>query len=317
MWPDTTKLFAQLKERKKKNDEWKERRPELFARDYHIGREVELYPCTPLPLTKDLYAPQNWNSDDLKTHIADIGYLKWCLDNNPAVPNDQSPVKAITLTKKLKGDICSSDAHVWLANSPSDGKELVAKFFDPLYCGGGTSEPCLRTEKSLSLEYWCYDRLKDHWGMLVPEFHGAFLARLPLQIDTSSDDLFPRNVFVILLQYLPGEDLQTVDANKLTPATRETIWTTSLELTMFLRSLGVYQTDIAPRNFILRNPTEVEHSPPFISMVDFQMAEPYEKPWFDWDDSEEGRAKRMEIYEEAKEAPGLGPITWRVDGWLQ
>ncbi|KAJ6615836.1 hypothetical protein B0H10DRAFT_2039226 [Mycena sp. CBHHK59/15] len=81
-------------------------------------------------------------------------------------------------------------AQVWRDNAAGSSTPLVARVYDPLYF----------TITIYDREKEAYARLKDYQGTLVPRFHGIFVAEIP--------GARPRHVYVVLLEYIAGVDLQ-------------------------------------------------------------------------------------------------------------
>ncbi|KAJ7159985.1 hypothetical protein C8R43DRAFT_349016 [Mycena crocata] len=111
------------------------------------------------------------------------------------------PVTTITLETPLATG-CRSErpAQVWRVNATDSSTPLVARIYDPLYYPTTIFNRFAIIDQAVSCENEAYNRLEAHQGTLVPRFRGVFVTEIPGER--------PRRVYVVLLEYLPGIDLQ-------------------------------------------------------------------------------------------------------------
>jgi hypothetical protein len=102
-------------------------------------------------------------------------------------------------------------------------------------------------DRSVATETKSYNLLQPLQGDLVPRFHGLFLCSIPHQ---------QRTVYVVLLEYIHGEDVRSLRRGGLCAEHKDAITEVALEIWVRARSLGVIHCDVNPRNFVLRSVAE-------------------------------------------------------------
>ncbi|KAJ7186552.1 hypothetical protein C8R46DRAFT_1341931 [Mycena filopes] len=177
--------------------------------------------------------------------------LRRCYEND--TPYDpQSLVTTITLETPLAtGNREERPAQVWRATASGDSTQLVARIYDPVYFNTSVYDRFVLTERAVTSEKEAYRRLQRYQGSLVPTFRDVLVAEIPADP--------PRHIYVILLEYMPGIDLQarmrTVGA---TTCSRHKagIFNAVARASFPLYRAGVYLDDLMDRNVILREPQE-------------------------------------------------------------
>ena len=172
------------------------------------------------------------------------------------------PNVSITLEQRL---LCSTHRvpHVWSAHvqdssSPAGSTEttyppqLVAKIFDPVFFDSYDAEyanPFILRDLSVSCEVEAYQRLECLQGKRVPRFYGHFVAPLPSQDG--------RTISVLLLEHIQGTDLRIIVppniAENVCHRHKDAIIDVALRVSFDILACGVNQTDMQPRNVILRS----------------------------------------------------------------
>ena len=147
-------------------------------------------------------------------------------------------------------------AHVQDSSSPAGSTEatyppqLVAKIFDPVFFDYDAlyAHPFILRDLSVSCEVEAYQRLKYLQGKRVPRFYGHFVAPLPSQDG--------RTVNVLLLEHIQGTDLRILvppnTAENVCHRHKDAIIDAALRVFFDILACGVKQTDVQPRNVILR-----------------------------------------------------------------
>ena len=213
---------------------------------YHPGAVFQLYKQQP-PTLPNQQSLLSW--DDRKLEETK-GRLYNCHRHNVPIPPNSSPALPVTLFSPLSVNIRERPTQVWRVSSGSDPNgsrsepTLVAKFYDPLYYEDpdGLIDPFIAIDRSTAIEPEAYRRLQPVQGSLVPNFNGLFLCSIPNQL---------RNVYVVLLDYIPGVDLASLASRALCADHKNAILGEVLQVFYRLRSLGVRHYDVTPRNFIL------------------------------------------------------------------
>jgi hypothetical protein len=228
---------------------------------YHTGVALDLYDCPPPARPKDTWC-QYEDAALVMTQPADR-YNK-SIAEHTILPPTASPAVSVTLEKRLHSSM-SRIPHVWTAHvhahapagtatttkSTAYPPLLVAKIFDPVFIDDGEAEyadPFVLRDLAASREVGAYQRLSTLYGTKVPRFHGHFVTPLPSQHD--------RTVHVVLLEQVPGKDLREIVpsdvAEKVCDKHKDAIIDTALRLYFDILACGVRQTDMQPRNVILR-----------------------------------------------------------------
>ncbi|KAJ7159940.1 hypothetical protein C8R43DRAFT_993937 [Mycena crocata] len=170
---------------------------------YHPGAEFSLYkpakiPNVPSLKDDDKYPYPEFNDTERAAMEADP--LKMYFDHYP-LEHHPSPSSTLTLTEPLTVGVRHRPAQVWRATTPAINKPLVARLYDPLYYDHDEANIFKLCCRAVAIENSVYARLQTLQGCKIPNFHGVFVAEIP---GASK----PRQVYVVLLEWIPGTDIQ-------------------------------------------------------------------------------------------------------------
>ncbi|KAJ7186576.1 hypothetical protein C8R46DRAFT_1057497, partial [Mycena filopes] len=177
--------------------------------------------------------------------------LRKCYEHE-APYDPHSLVTTIILESPLAtGNREERPAQVWRATASSDTTPLVARIYDPVYFDTFVYDRFMLTERAVTCEKEAYSRLQRYQGSLVPTLRDVLVAEIPADP--------PRHVYVVLLEYVPGIDLQArMRAAGATTCSRHKagIFNAVARASLPLHRAGVYLDDLMDRNVILREPQE-------------------------------------------------------------
>ncbi|KAJ7226662.1 hypothetical protein GGX14DRAFT_348117, partial [Mycena pura] len=145
-------------------------------------------------------------------------------------------------------------AQVWKVES--EGEEVVARFYDPLYVHDDTQRYDIfkHIDNAVANEMRAYGALADLQGILVPRFIGCFLTMVAAP--QGLEGVFPeRSVLVILLEFIPGDSLRHLNPTPTRPVCdmhKAAILDAALLAAHLLVLRGVRHSDMAERNIILK-----------------------------------------------------------------
>ncbi|KAJ7235019.1 hypothetical protein B0H12DRAFT_1222741 [Mycena haematopus] len=142
-------------------------------------------------------------------------------------------------------------AQVWKVNATGSNTPLVARIYDPLYFDTAVYDRFRTIQQAVASEYEAYTRLKKHQGTLVPRFHGIFVAEIP--------GVRPRHVYVVLLEYVPGIDLQAkmrMVGDATCAQHKLGLFNAVARASYPLYECGVHPDDLMDRNVLLQEPRE-------------------------------------------------------------
>lgn len=147
------------------------------------------------------------------------------------------------------------------------GKDLTAKFYDPLYqdIEDDRSDIFTNTYANFCRETFIYQQLKPLWGKVVPCFYGSFQAYIPVPGRPGMSRL----VNTILYQFVSGTVLSKINASEWSRDERKAIMKGVLDGDSKMRQAGVLQRDLMPRNVILQGQPGHQIS---IRLIDFDNA---------------------------------------------
>jgi hypothetical protein len=177
-----------------------------------------------------------------------LGRLQNCHLHNVSPPSELPPSLSVTLSSPFAVGIRERITQVWKVTGSSG--PLTARFYDPLYFEDpdGLVDPFISIDLAVASETAAYNQLQQVQGDVVPQFYGLFLCPIPSQ---------RRSIYVVLLEYIHGEDLATLRDGGLCSEHRNAIRDAASETWARVKALGVHNFDSKPRNFILR-PTEAK-----------------------------------------------------------
>ncbi|KAJ6565708.1 hypothetical protein B0H10DRAFT_2200332 [Mycena sp. CBHHK59/15] len=177
--------------------------------------------------------------------------LAKCYENDAPYQAQVSPSTITLETPLAAGAREERPAQVWKVNATGSNTPLVARIYDPLYFDTAVHDRFHIIERAVASEHEAYTRLKKHQGTRVPRFHGVFVAKIP--------GVRPRHVYVVLLEYIPGVDLQA----KMRTAGDATciqhkagIFNAVARASYPLYHSGVRPDDLMDRNVLLQEPPE-------------------------------------------------------------
>jgi len=148
---------------------------------------------------------------------------------------------------------------VWTACASSSSpniilpRTIVAKIVDPVYINDEEARwynPFAIRDIVVGQEVEAYHRLQDLQGMAVPRFYGHFITHLSTQSN--------RTVDIILMEYIPGADLQKLVppewASTVCRKHKDAVINASLHIYFNVLARGVKQNVMQPQNVILQPP---------------------------------------------------------------
>ncbi|KAJ7186607.1 hypothetical protein C8R46DRAFT_1057558 [Mycena filopes] len=177
--------------------------------------------------------------------------LRRCYEND--APYDaNSPAMTITLETPLATGVREErPAQVWRVSAAGDSTPLVARIYDPLYFNTFAYDRFILIERAVTSENEAYTLLQRCQGSLVPVFRGVLVAEIPAHP--------PRHVYVIVLEYMPGVDLQTrmrIVGAITCSRHKAGLFNAVARASYPLYPCGVQPADLMDRNVILREPQE-------------------------------------------------------------
>lgn len=192
----------------------------------------------------------DWQHDSPKSQ------LDFCLsETTDDVPSDTSTQKKLIITSLIRVG-SNRGAQIVVVNN-----DLVAKIYDPLYykeydddwfrCRHDTVDDA---KYDYDREVAAYNRLQESTAatQVTPTFHGAWLASIATPIGRANpQDKRMRAVRLILIEYLRGECMASVDPHEIPRPVRSQILKKVLDAEALIINAGVNHGDLHPRNVIL------------------------------------------------------------------
>lgn len=205
--------------------------------------------------------PGEWNQNPWPEFFEDAPptMVEQCLQHQPwrtTLPPDQA-IRNLKVTEKIR---CKDPCNAQVVRCKVDGKDLVAKIFDPLYidpakCDELEVSPVTIAETYYSYEAAAYMRIKEKGldGKYTPRFEGCWYMELP--IHDANGCLALREVRLILQQFITGDTMQHLiergEVNKIPPEVRVDLLDRVMEVDARLALIGVQSDDLHPRNFMV------------------------------------------------------------------
>lgn len=196
-------------------------------------------------------------------------------------PPDQT-ARRLQVTHQVRcGDPCKAQ----VVRCRVDGKELVAKIFDPLYVGLDDygRPPTYFSERFYSCEAAAYDRIKERGldGRFTPKFEGCWSLELPLR--DLNGLVVRREVRLILQQFIPGDTMQALmgrgEVDKIDPEVRMDLLDRVMEAISQLDFIGVQSFDMHPRNLMVTKDAQNRWQ---ITLIDFSHSRVQDLPNSKW-----------------------------------
>lgn len=137
--------------------------------------------------------------------------------------------------------------------------DRVAKIYDPLYYPCWGYRAILDVVGCSDYDYYheatAYAELQGtDADAAIPRYHGSHTMEV-------QDEIGPRKVAVILMEYIRGPCMLDVDVEALTPRQREDALAKVLEADVLVDHNGVWNDDLHPRNVMLSLPAGGQLSP--------------------------------------------------------
>lgn len=166
-----------------------------------------------------------------------------------------------------------------------DGRDLVAKIFDPLYVGLDEDghPPTYFTERFYSCEAAAYKRIKEGGldGRFTPKFEGCWFFKLPLR--DAKGNTVHREVRLILQQFIPGDTMEALiergEVARIEPKVRMDLLARLMEIFSKLDFIGVRTEDKHPRNIMLVKDAKNRWE---ITLIDFSHSRVRDLPNSKW-----------------------------------
>lgn len=197
-------------------------------------------------------------------------------------PPDQT-ARRLQITHQIRcGDPCNAQ----VVRCCVDGRELVAKIFDPLYVGLDYEfghPPTYYSESFYSCEAAAYQRIKERGldGKFTPMFEGCWYLELPLR--DLNGRIIRREVRLILQQFIPGDTMQALmergEVEKIDPDVRMDLLDRLMEAVSQLDFIGVQSFDKHPRNLMV---TKDAQNRWHITLIDFSHSRVQDLPNSKW-----------------------------------
>lgn len=185
------------------------------------------------------------------------------------IPHPDQTARCLKIIQQIRcGDPCKAQ----VVRCLMDGRELVAKIFDPLYVGldGDDFPPTYFSERFYSCEAAAYNKISEDSldSRFTPKFEGCWSLELPLR--DAKGHVIRREVHLILQQFIPSTTMQGLleqgEAKKIDPRVRMDLVGQVMEFYSQLFFIGVINDDVHPRNLIIDKGANNEWN---ITLVDF------------------------------------------------
>jgi hypothetical protein len=232
------------------------RLPDLPCLPYYPGVALQLYPSSPPPrpvqhwlLGKFPAILYRFDSEGRRLeYYRDNFFLPLPQVASPASIRLETPIRAnlsTHLCQVFLATVLPSDATMDSSRLPPTFERLVAKIYDPLYFFDPAYEadPALYVDTCLANEIEAYDRLSTIQGTFIPRCYGCYICPVPGQ---------NRNVWVLLLQHIPGPNLSKSDPSQLSSVERRIVMDKVVDAACHIARIGgIYNRNYAPKNTIL------------------------------------------------------------------
>lgn len=187
--------------------------------------------------------------------IGNPSQLELCLAHPPTPGITYSEeARCIEIAKIIRGgQSCGAQTVLTV-----DG--LVAKFYDPLYYDFGgdhweDSEIHVTgdADKHYITEVTAYSEMRGTSleGSIMPAYHGSWTMDIPILFNGSRKN---RKVRLILVEYIPGTSMHSLNPEDLTSQERDNIMIKVIEAKIDLLFMGLRHEDYEPRNIMLSLP---------------------------------------------------------------
>ncbi|CAN6666784.1 hypothetical protein TRVA0_038S00980 [Trichomonascus vanleenenianus] len=147
------------------------------------------------------------------------------------------------------------------------GKQLVAKFYDPLYMNdnGGSLDRFRIVDNDYTHEVRAYQDLRELQGSLIPKFYGSFSVDIPIPSSAET-----REVRLILLEYIQGLTMKQFCPSRIPQEVRKQVMKKVIDIESSIYERDIFLSDLWPKNIIITEaqfPHEIH-----LVFVDFDQA---------------------------------------------
>lgn len=230
--------------------------------------------------------PQEWNRDPWPRGKGAPDTVVEQLLAHPlrkTIPHSDQTPRCLQVTHQIR---CGYPCKAQVVRCLVEGRDLVAKIFDPLYVGLDHEwdfPPTYYSERFYSCEAAAYMRIKERGldGKFTPQFEGCWF--LELLLPDAKGRVVRREVRLILQQFVPGEAMQALmergEVENIDPQVRMDLLARTMEICSQLDFIGVINDDVHPRNLIVANDAEEEWH---ITLIDFSHSRVKDLPNSKW-----------------------------------
>lgn len=206
--------------------------------------------------------PKEWNPNPWPDYDEDAPdtMVEQCLGHLPrkTTPPPDKATRHLKITQQIRcGDSCNAQ----VVRCDVDGKDLVAKIFDPLYmdfetCWEYERPPTYFMECFYSCEAAAYMRIREKGldGKFTPRFGDCWYLELLIH-DAEGRIVVSREIRLILQEFIPGDTMEALiereEVDKIDPEVRMDLLDRVMEAETRLRFIGVQSDDQHPRNFMV------------------------------------------------------------------
>ncbi|CAN6666798.1 hypothetical protein TRVA0_038S01002 [Trichomonascus vanleenenianus] len=196
-----------------------------------------------------------WNvaSNETKAERKAHSLIEQCLLHPPLSGSFGSLTLQLKVLRPIKVGEMSAQVVLVEVHSEQDcelqGRELVAKFYDPLYISDG--EGCLDrfriVDRHYTYEVRAYRDLHELQGSLIPKFYGSFSVDVPIPLLSKT-----REVRLILLEYIPGLTMKQFCTSKIPQEVRKQVMKKVIDIESSVYKRDVLLREVWPENVIIR-----------------------------------------------------------------
>lgn len=198
------------------------------------------------------------------------------------IPHPDKTARRLQITHQIR---CGNPCNAQVVRCLVDGRDLIAKIFDPLYVGLDEDgfPPTYFSERFYSCEAAAYERIKERGldGKFTPKLEGFWYLEMPLRDPEGCVVL--REVRLILQQFIPGDTMQALsergEVDKIDPEVRMDLLDRLAETVSQLHFIGVQSQDTHPRNLMVFKDAEDEWQ---ITLIDFSHSRVRDLPNSKW-----------------------------------
>lgn len=197
---------------------------------------------------------------------ANIDVLTRCLTRKPIAGCQGSQCLRLQIREAIRvGD--GKTSQIVLVNVISGqpfGTLIIAKLYDPLYYDHSNDDvdPFLFVDVEYTRESAAYRYLHGKGQKCIPRYYGSY------SMDISYSDHQLRTVRLILLEYVNGYSMVTINPNNFPGYFRKAVMKQIVDIESQLYKVNVRHGDTHPRNIIIQY-HNIEMSEPRVKFIDF------------------------------------------------